>query len=78
MVLGETVTDPDFRNMIVWSDEATFKLNGRLNHHNSIYWAEENPHQILQHDVKLLGVTVWASFSARLDRSILLQRDGGW
>jgi hypothetical protein len=28
----------------VWSDEATFKLNGTANRHNFVYWTPENPH----------------------------------
>jgi len=63
--LNEIEADPDFPDKIVWSDEATFKLNGRLNRHNSIYWSEENPHQILQKDVNLPGVTAWAAISSR-------------
>ena len=27
--------DPNFPNLIVWSDKASLKLNGRLNHHRS-------------------------------------------
>jgi hypothetical protein len=28
-------------DMVVWSGEATFKLNGTLNQHNCMYWSSE-------------------------------------
>ena len=50
---------PDFLNHIIWSDEACFKLNGRVNRHNCVYWSDSNPHEILQRELNLPGVTVW-------------------
>jgi hypothetical protein len=46
-----------------WSDEATFKLNGHINHHNCVYWRDVNPNVILEKDVNLPGVTVWVAIS---------------
>lgn len=63
--IEQSQANPDFPHMIVWSDEATFKLNGRLNRHNSIYWSADNPHQILEQDLNLPGVSVWAGISSR-------------
>jgi hypothetical protein len=51
---------PDF---IVWSDEATFKLNGTVNSHNFVYWATENPCVPEEQAVNLLGVSVWCGLS---------------
>ena len=50
---------PNFLNHIIWSDEACFKLNGRVNRHNCVYWSDSNPHEILQQELNLPGVTVW-------------------
>ena len=36
--------EPDFIKHVIWSDEATFKVNGMINRHNSVYWRKENPH----------------------------------
>lgn len=47
-----------------WSDEATFKLNGNINRHNCVYWANSNPHIILQRDLNLPGVTVWCAMAS--------------
>ena len=50
---------PDFLNHIIWSGEACLKLNGRMNRHNCVYWSDSNPHEILQRELNLPGVTVW-------------------
>lgn len=34
----------NFPSNIVFSDEATFELDGTLNRHNCRYWADTNPH----------------------------------
>lgn len=36
--------DPDFLSKILWTDEATFSGNGKVNLHNSHYWSKTNPH----------------------------------
>ena len=36
--------DEEFVGKMVWSGEAHIKLNGRVNRHNCVYWAPENPH----------------------------------
>jgi hypothetical protein len=33
-----------FQDSVVWSDENTFKLNDRIDQHNCVHWANENPH----------------------------------
>lgn len=52
--------DPDLVKKIIWTDEAHFKLNGRVNRHNSVYWSDSNPHIILTSEVNVPGVSVWA------------------
>lgn len=57
--------DEDWINNIVFSDEATFHLNGRVNLHNCYYYATENPHQIVEKPMKSKSVTIWAMISYR-------------
>ena len=57
--------DAHFSTKIVWSDEATFKLNGSINRHNCTYWGPENPHVMVDHHVNLPGITVWCGLSSR-------------
>jgi hypothetical protein len=49
--------EPDFPRRILWTDEASFKLNGRINKHNSVYWGDFNPHE---EELNVPGLTVWA------------------
>lgn len=60
-----SAADPDFVNSILWSDEAIFKVNGRVNRHNCVYWADENPQEILQREVNSPGIMVWAGVNVR-------------
>ena len=55
----------NFQDSIVWSDEATFKLNGTINRHNCVYWANENPNIIEEKTINLPGVAVWCGRSSR-------------
>lgn len=52
--------DPEFLSRIVWSDEATFKMNGLVNRWNCVYWGDENPHEIMTQELNLPGVNCWA------------------
>jgi transposase len=50
-----------FFNQIVFTDEATFMLNGSLNRHNCRYWADQNPHWMREtHTQHPQKVNVWA------------------
>lgn len=53
--------DRNFLLNIVFSDEATFYLNGKVNRHNCRYWADENQHLIKEdHTQTLQKINVWA------------------
>lgn len=45
---------------IMFTDEASFKLNGTVNRHNCVYYANENPHMTFEKSVNSPGVMVWA------------------
>lgn len=47
-------------NLIIWSDEAKFHVDGCVNRHNSVYWCEENPQLTIERCVNSPGVMVWA------------------
>lgn len=52
---------PDFTSKIVFSDEATFMLNGTVNRHNCRYWSDTNPRWMREHRTQRpLKVNVWA------------------
>lgn len=52
--------DPNFAKRILWSDEAIFKVNGRVKRYNCVYWSDSYPHEILKKEVNSPGAMVWA------------------
>ena len=46
-------------------DETTFKLSGKINRLNCMYWANENPNIAEEKTVNLPGVAVWCDLSSR-------------
>ena len=56
--------DSKIVDKVIWTDEVTFKLNGRINRHNSVYWADENPHEILCKEANMPGITVWGALTS--------------
>lgn len=59
--LQKMETQPDFPNLVLFSDEATFTREGVFNSHNSHCWAHTNPHMIRQHAHQTqFSVNVWA------------------
>ncbi|CAH2011247.1 unnamed protein product [Acanthoscelides obtectus] len=46
--MQEEMEDDEFANCLVFSDEATFHLSGRVNRHNIRIRGTENPHMIVQ------------------------------
>ena len=53
-----------FRARFSQWDEATFKFNGSINRHNSVYWADKNQHEILCKEVNAPGITVWGALTS--------------
>ena len=52
--------NPNFLNSVVFSDEATFYLNGTVNRHNCRYWAREQPHWVqAAHTQRPQKINVW-------------------
>jgi hypothetical protein len=60
----EVGEDAHFLGMIVWTGEATFKLNGTVNRHNCVYWFYENPNVHVNKAVNLPGLSVWCDVSS--------------
>lgn len=55
--------EPHALDEIVWTDEAKFCLNGTVNRHNSVYWAEGNQQRVKTLGMNQHGITVWAGIS---------------
>lgn len=53
--------NPNFLYNTVFSDEATFQLNGEVNRHNCRYWSDANPFWMLEsHTQYPQKINVWA------------------
>ena len=49
----------------MWSDEATFILNGSIYHHSCTYWGPKNLYVTVEQEVNLPGITVWCGITSR-------------
>jgi len=41
--------EEDYLNTVLFSDEATFNLSGKVNRHNERIWGTEDSHEIVEH-----------------------------
>lgn len=57
--LARIAADPGHLQFLVFSDEAIFHLDGRVNKHNSRYWSKENPHWHQEETAHTKKITVW-------------------
>lgn len=60
-MMARCTADPEFVSRVLFSDEATFCLNGAVNRQNCRYWAPQNPHWMIEvHTQFPQKVNVWA------------------
>ena len=50
IAMQEKLEDNGFDDRLVFSDEATFHLNGKVNKHNTHILGTENPYEIHEHE----------------------------
>lgn len=65
IAMQEKLEDNGFDDRLVFSDEATFHLNGKVNKHNTRIWGSENPHELLEHERDSPKVNVFCAVSKR-------------
>lgn len=52
--------EPDFYNLVLWTDESTFHNNGFVNGHNYHYYSDINPHVVAEtHRQNRWSINVW-------------------
>lgn len=61
--MQEKLEEDEFRGRFVFSDEATFHTNGKVNKHNVRIWGEENPHVTVEHERDSPKVNVFCAIS---------------
>ena len=52
--------DATILDRILFSDEAKFHLSGLVNRHNCVYYADEQPHILMDQPPPSIGINVWA------------------
>ena len=55
--------EDEFNKRLVFSNEATFQKNGKVNRHNVRIWGEKNPHAIIEHERDSPKVNVFCAIS---------------
>lgn len=58
-ILDKVEQDDGFLERILFSDEATFHVSGKVNKHNVRIWGSENPHATTEHVRDSPKVNVW-------------------
>lgn len=58
-MLDRVAEDETFLSCVMFSDEATFHVSGKVNRHNVRIWGTENPHAFIEHVRDSPKVTVW-------------------
>ena len=61
--MQEKLEEDEFLERLVFSDEATFHTNGKVNKHNVRIWGEENPHATVEHERDSPKVNVFCAIS---------------
>src|SRR5207253_8482615 len=58
-MLSQIDEEPEYLNRILFSDESTFHVSGKVNGHNVRIWGTENPHEVMEHERDSPKVNVW-------------------
>jgi hypothetical protein len=63
-MLSQLDDDAEFMKHVVFSDEATFHVSGKVNMHNCQIWGSENPHEVMEHERDTLKLNVWCALTS--------------
>ena len=58
-ILQRIDDDNDYLNSVVFSDEATFHVSGKVNKHNIQIWGSENPCEVVEKERDSPKINVW-------------------
>ena len=56
--------NPKLKDLIFFSDEATFHISGRVHKQNCRIWSTENPHEVQEYWDKSPKINVWCAMSS--------------
>ena len=69
----QQLENDDFLDCVVFSDESTFHLNGKVNTHNIIIWGSENSREFVQSDTDIPKLVLFFPDERFMDRSFSLK-----
>jgi hypothetical protein len=69
--LSNVEADESYLWRWIFSDEATFYVSGRVNHHNYRIWGSGNPDTIREIERDSAKVNVWCALSCSVSFGIL-------
>jgi hypothetical protein len=49
----------NYLDLVLFSDESTFQVCGKVNRHNCRIWDSENPHQVIEYERDTPKLNVW-------------------
>jgi hypothetical protein len=62
-ILNEIDKDEQFLHGVMYRDEATFRVSGHVHRHNVKIWANERPHDFVEHKRDSPKVNVWCALT---------------
>jgi hypothetical protein len=63
-ILSQLDDDDAFMKHIVFSDDATFHMSGKVNRHNCRIWGSENPCEVMEHERNTPKLNVWCALTS--------------
>ena len=63
--MHDAMTAEGFLDHVVFSDESTFHISGKVNRHNGCVWGTENPLETVQHERASPKINVFCAMSTR-------------
>ncbi len=61
LTLEKINSESDFLSLLIFSDEATFHVDGKVNKQNWRFWSDENPHFYVEKSLQSPKVVVWCA-----------------
>jgi len=58
-ILSLIEENDNYLNLMLFSDESTFHVCGKVNRHNCRIWGSENPHQVIEYERDTPKLSVW-------------------
>ena len=58
-MLSRIEENGNYLDLVLFSDESTFHVCGKVNRHNCRIWGSENPHQVIEYERDTPKLNVW-------------------